>query len=183
MFGWFSKKENKPARRCRDLVWISSEAKWKALPGLIHEKQPVFVYGWFPATIERAKKAVADAGIRVPIQPAADFSDLATSNATVIVLEHHPLLHKEEGILTAGYPKEILVLCALDEPLMTYFGGERIVALMQTMGMHESETVEHKLVSSSILKAQQKISEKVISDFSARSQEEWFSYSGLPNNK
>jgi hypothetical protein len=181
MFGWFSKKEKTPARKCRDLVWISLDAKWKALPGLLMQKQPVFVYGWFPSTIDKAKKVVADAGLHIPILHASDFSDLSASNASVIVLEHHPLVHKEDMILSAGYPKEILVLSALEEPLFTYFGGERIVSLMQKMGMEESETVEHKMISTSILRAQQKISEKVTSDFSAKSQEEWFRYSGLQN--
>lgn len=181
MFGWFSRKEKTPARKCRDLVWISLDAKWKALPGLLKEKQPVFVFGWFPSTIDKAKKVVADAGLNIPILHASDFSDLSASNATVIVLEHHPFVHKEDGILSAGYPKEILVLSALEEPLFTYFGGERIISLMQKMGMGESETIEHKMISSSILRAQQKISEKVISDFSAKSMEEWFSYSGLPH--
>jgi hypothetical protein len=179
MFGWFSKKDKTPARKCRDLVWISRDAKWKALPALLKEKQPVFVYGWFPTTIEKAKKVVADAGLHMPVQYASDFSDLSASNANVIVLEHHPLVHKEEWILSAGYPKEILVLSALDEPLFTYFGGERIISLMQKMGMDESETIEHKMISSSILRAQQKISDKVMADFSAKSMEEWFSYSGL----
>jgi hypothetical protein len=179
MFGWFSKKEKTPARKSRDLVWISSEAKWKALPGILMEKQPVFVYGWFPETIDQAKKVVAAAGIKTHIQYSSDFSDLSASNATVILLEHHPLPQKEDYILSAGYPKEILVLSALDEPLFTYFGGERLISLMQKMGMHQSETVEHKMISSSILRAQQKISEKVLSDFSAKSQEEWFKYSGL----
>jgi hypothetical protein len=181
MFGWFSKKEKAPARKSRDLVWISRDAKWKALPGLLLDKQPVFVYGWFPSTIDKAKKVLADAGLKIPVQHAADFSDLSASNATVIVLEHHPLVQKEEWILSAGYPKEIIVLSALDEPLFTYFGGERLISLMQKMGMHEAETVEHKMISASILRAQQKISEKVLTDFSAKSMEEWFSYSGLQN--
>jgi preprotein translocase subunit SecA len=52
---------------------------------------------------------------------------------------------------------------------------------MQKMGMDESETIEHKMISASILRAQQKISERVTADFSAKSMEEWFSYSGLQN--
>jgi hypothetical protein len=47
--------------------------------------------------------------------------------------------------------------------------------------MNENETVEHALINSSILRAQQKISEKVSGDFSAKSQQEWFRFSGLQN--
>ncbi|MCU0403803.1 MAG: hypothetical protein MUE99_04580 [Chitinophagaceae bacterium] len=181
MFGWFSGKEKKPQRRYKDIIWMSTDAKWKALPRLIVEKQTVFVFGWFADTIEKAKKVVSEAHLKIPIQHASDFRDMTASNATVIVLEHHPLLHKEEWILNSSYPKEVLVLSGLDEPLFNYFGGERIVALMQKMGMNETETVEHTLINSSILRAQQKISEKVSGDFSAKSQQEWFRFSGLQN--
>jgi preprotein translocase subunit SecA len=182
MFGWFSKKK-KNERRSRDLVWISKEAQWKALPILLIENQPAFVYAWFSSTVERAKSVVADANLNIRIQYASDFSDVATSGATVIVLEHYPLLHKEEWILNAVYPREILVLSGLDEPLFNLFGGQRITEIMQKMGMDESEKIEHSMINSSILRAQQKISEKVSSDFSARSQEEWFRYSGLQNQE
>jgi hypothetical protein len=178
MFGWFSNKSKKPARKYRDLVWISSEAKWEALPQILKEKQPFFVYGWFPATIEKAQKVMTAAGFRMPVQHTSDFNEIAVANATVILLEHHPLSEHEEQILSTGNSKETLVLSALDEPLFTYFGGERIISLMQKMGMRTSETVEHKMISASILRAQEKISKKVTSDFSARSQEEWFRYSG-----
>lgn len=183
MFGWFSKKEKTPALKSKDLVWISSEAKWNALPLLLMQKQPVFVYGWFQHTIEKAKKTLKEADLNIPVENAANFYDSPTANTTVILLEHHPLIQKETTILSAANPKEILVLSALDEPLFTYFGGERIISLMQKMGLHESETVEHKMISASILRAQQKISEKVPADFSAKSQQEWFQYSGLQNSE
>ena len=89
MFGWFSKKDKKPVRRSSNLVWVISNAKWNALPNLLNEKQPVFIYGWF------------------------------------------------------------------------------------------SSAIEHAMINSSILRAQQKIYEMVQSDFSAKTPEEWFSYSGL----
>ena len=151
------------------------------MPLLLIENQPAFVFAWFSSTVERAKRVVAEANLNIRIQYASDFSDMATSGATVIVLEHYPLLHKEEWILNAVYPKEILVLSGLDEPLFNLFGGQSLIEIMQKMGLEETETIEHSLINSSILRAQQKISDKVSADFSAKSQEEWFRYTGLQN--
>lgn len=181
MFGWFGKKEKRLARRSKDLVWISSEAKWQALPGLVKQKEPVWIYGWYAETMEKARNVLKAAGIHKSVSYGADFSPAAIANCTVIVLEHYPLPHKEEALLSDTGPAEILVLSALDEPLLKHFGGERLALLVQKLGLEPTEFLEHSMISGSLVRAQQKISEKVIADFSAQSQEEWFRYSGVQN--
>jgi len=60
-----------------------------------------------------------------------------------------------------------------------YFGGERLISLMQKLGMAPGETIEHPMITASIKRAQEKLSSKITVDFSARSQEEWFRRSGI----
>lgn len=182
MFGWFGKREKKAARRSKDLVWISAEAKWQALPGLVMQKESVWIYGWFSETVEKARQVLKAASIDKSVSYGNDFSPTFMTNCTVIVLEHYPMPQKEEALLSAVEPAEILVLSALDEPLLQHFGGEKLALLVQKLGLEPTEFLEHNMISNSLARAQQKISEKVIADFSARSQEEWFRYSGVQNS-
>ncbi|MCU0376234.1 MAG: hypothetical protein MUF24_13085 [Chitinophagaceae bacterium] len=181
MFGWLGKREKKLPRRSKDLVWISAEAKWHALPGLVVQKAPVWIYGWYAETIEKARQVLKAAHMHTTVNYGTDFSPAATTRGTVIVLEHYPLPQKEEAILSATDPAEILVLSALDEPLLKHFGGERLALLVQKLGLEPNDFLEHSMISNSIARAQQKINEKLIADFSAHSPEEWFRYSGVQN--
>ncbi len=182
MFGWFSKKERQPARRNKDLVWISTHAKWQALPGLVTSNEPVYLFGWFAETVDKAKQVLQAAGLHKSVGYATDFSPAATNNCSIIVLEHYPLPQKEAAILSAAGATQILVLSALDEPLLKHFGGERLALIVQKLGLEATEFLEHSMISNSLMRAQQKISETVITDFSARSQDEWFRYSGVQNS-
>jgi hypothetical protein len=172
MFNWF--KSKKPAYRHRDMVWPTAEAKWRALPGLVQANHQVQIFGWFPATIEKAENTLALRGLRQPVKHARQYSSGLATGATIIMLEHHPLPAQEEAILKAEETASILVLMAMDEPLFTRFGGERLTSLMQKLGVGDDEVIEHSMISSSLRRAQEKLAEKAIVDFTAQSQEEWF---------
>lgn len=63
----------------------------------------------------------------------------------------------------------------MDEPLFLHLGGERMIQLMQQMGMKEDEPVEHSLITNAIHNAQEKLAKKVTVEHTAGSMEEWFS--------
>jgi preprotein translocase subunit SecA len=67
----------------------------------------------------------------------------------------------------------VTVLTALDEALLMIFGGDKLIKIMQGLGMNEDEIIEHKMVSQSIANAQEKIEKKVTIEQSMRSQSEW----------
>ncbi len=179
MFDWFKKKDKTPPLRGRDIIWTSSAEKWRALPGFAASHQPVVVVCWFQETMEKAKQAFASAGVNIMPQLHHGFIESSLQDKTLILLEHYPLPEKEAAVLSSLAPKEILVLSALDEPLFMYFGGERLIGLMEKMGMAPGETIEHSMITASIKRAQEKLSSKITVDFSARSQEEWFRRSGI----
>jgi hypothetical protein len=179
MFNWFKKKEKGPTLRGKDIIWISSAEKWHALPAFATQHQPVVLVCWFQETLEKAKQAFAAAEVNITPQLYHSFVESGLENKTLILLEHYPLPEKEAAILSSLAPKQIIVLSALDEPLFMYFGGERLMGLMEKMGMAPGETIEHSMITASIKRAQEKLSSKVLVDFSARSQEEWFRRSGI----
>ena len=68
----------------------------------------------------------------------------------------------------------VQVFSSMREPLFQQFGGERIIQLMQKMGIKEDELIEHPLISGSIQKAQKTIEKKVLIEQTALYQADWF---------
>ena len=56
-----------------------------------------------------------------------------------------------------GDPGESRFYISLEDDLMRLFGSERLMQVFETLGVEEGEQIEHKMVSSAIEKAQQKI--------------------------
>ncbi|MFH0898551.1 MAG: preprotein translocase subunit SecA [bacterium] len=56
-----------------------------------------------------------------------------------------------------GDPGSSKFYVSLDDGLMRIFGGERLKSMMIRLGMKEGESIEHKMVSRSIEKAQEKV--------------------------
>ena len=56
-----------------------------------------------------------------------------------------------------GAPGESRFYISLEDDLMRLFGSERLMQVFETLGVEEGEQIEHKMLSSAIEKAQQKI--------------------------
>ena len=56
-----------------------------------------------------------------------------------------------------GDPGESRFYISLEDDLMRLFGSERLMNVFETLGVEEGEQIEHKMLSSAIEKAQQKI--------------------------
>ena len=56
-----------------------------------------------------------------------------------------------------GDPGESRFYVSLEDDLMRLFGSERLMQVFETLGVEEGEQIEHKMLSSAIEKAQQKI--------------------------
>ena len=74
-----------------------------------------------------------------------------------------------------------LFFSALDEPLLRTFGGERIIALLDNLGLAPDEPVEHRMVSDSLANAREKVAARLGSGppARARSMEEWFTRNAI----
>jgi preprotein translocase subunit SecA len=67
-----------------------------------------------------------------------------------------------------------VIFTSLDEQLFAAFGGDRVKSMMASMGGGPDEMIEHNLVKASVVKAQQKVEEGIITELKAQSDEEWF---------
>ena len=107
----------------------------------------------------------------------------AKEGLQVIISEHHPSYQQEQVLLehlTTILPMtSTTVFTALDEPFMQLFGGDRLIAVMERIGVKENEALEHAMINKSIDRAQQKIDKKIGQNIQANSQQEWMERSGL----
>jgi len=94
---------------------------------------------------------------------------------------HYPLSVPEnkvlEKLLTLGF-NSFLFCISFDDPLLKMFGSERILPLLETLGLEEQEALEHDMITQSIKRARAKIDKKVVKEIQAKSPEEWFKFNG-----
>ena len=96
----------------------------------------------------------------------------------IVLAERYPLSTREtqvaEKLSAAGIAFPVPAFAALDDTLLLKAGGEKIISLMQKMGMGEAEIIEHSMIESSIEKLQGKIEAAVPAESKTRSPQEWF---------
>lgn len=100
------------------------------------------------------------------------------SHLHFLFVGHYPLPTPEANVLNMlsklGSGISISFWVSLEDPLLKTFGGDRLLTMMETLGVKDDECIEHSLVSKSISNARVKIAEKVKVEISANSEEEWF---------
>lgn len=171
-FSFFSSKSKESS--IRDLVWADKMAKDHGALKLLQENPQAIVAGWFNETIQQFQELFNSKNLSVTVRNARQMVSPQVENQTIIFLEHYPLKSKEIQLWQQWKPKSLMVVNSLDEPLFTYFGGERITDLLKKLGMAENESIEHTMISKSIRNAQEKLDKKVITEHSATSAGDWF---------
>ncbi len=179
IFGFFGKKET--GLKVIDQVWMSDNAKFKACAAYKKNHPDVLFVAWFEDTLDKAQHYFKENNINEKLYLASELTYTWT-NQTVIFLEHHPLRTEEEKKAAELGQTEITVCSSLTEPIFQSYGGDRIIAVMQKMGMAEDEMISHSMVSDSIKRAQQSIAEKLTIPGSARSQADWLLNAGMNQN-
>jgi hypothetical protein len=169
MFNWLKGGHKKPTYT--DVIWATSAEKWAALPALVEGAGHVHLYGWFDDTIAAAEACLGPAA---RVLHGREFSAASAHGHHIIVLEHYPLRAREAALLSASEPASIRVLSALNEPLLQAFGGNEVANMMSKMGLASGETVAHPLIGKSIAQAQERLAEKVLTDFATSSAQDWF---------
>ncbi|QOI96893.1 MAG: hypothetical protein HRU69_05015 [Flammeovirgaceae bacterium] len=166
MFGLFRKDDSV---KIIDRVWLSTPAKWNACVAMLKANPACLFIAWFEDTSLQLKSLL---GNEAPVFLANEVNYV--NGRLVMMVEHYPLAQTEQDFFKRLQLREVPVLSALDEPLFMQFGGERTVELMKKLGMGEDEILGHDLITSSIRRAQQKISRSVKVEQKAPSQEKWF---------
>lgn len=172
MFNFFKKKGAEI--KVIDKVVIDETAKFKAMLDLWNTNNNTIFIFWFDESLDKA---------------AVYFSNQTTAPITLLIAreavtpqrtgripvfgEHFPLRKKEETLYSKLNMETVQVFSSLREPLFQQFGADKIIQLMQQLGMKEDEIIEHAMISKAIKRAQEKIENKVTTDLTARSQQDW----------
>jgi hypothetical protein len=173
IFDIFKKKNAGPAMK--DLVWMSRPHKLLGAVKLYEEHKGAVLIAWFNNTeIEFSQLFQSKFGIPPQIKMAKQVLATSVLDKTVIFLEHYPLRGKEENLMTDWRPRKVFVLNSLDEPLFTRFGAEKIISLLEKMGMKSDEMLENSMISKALENAQRKLDKKILSESLANSADEWF---------
>ena len=172
MFKLFQREDSKP--KVSDRVFMHQQAKWNYCQKLLTEDPKTIFIGWFDDTIGELENFFRRYTSSPPaILNARTIHKAQVEGSPIIFVEHHPMKSKEELAFGQLGLKKVIVLSSLDEPLVKMFGGEKLIDIMQKLGMKEDELIEHKMVSQSIANAQKKIEERMIVEQSVRSQSDW----------
>lgn len=170
MFKLF-KRENKPT--ITDRVFIHARNKWRYCQKILSENSKTIFIGWFDDTIDDLESYLSQANVTAAILKARTVNRSQIRGEQLIFIEHYPMKTREDQLLDQLNLNEAVFLTAVDEPLLKYFGGEKLMQIMENMGMNEEDPIEHKLITQSIITAQKKIERKMIIEQSTRSQAEW----------
>lgn len=153
-----------------DKVWMTSAARLQACRALHGANSQCLFLVWFEESAIALKQVVPEDAVVL----AGNVEIQKTQNRMLVFAEHYPLRKTEDELYKRLNLNEVNVLSALDEPLFSFFGGERIQEMMRRMGMDEHELVGHNMITSAIKRAQQKLEQRVISEQKANSQQKWF---------
>lgn len=172
MFSFGKKKET---TKVSDVVFMHAAAKWQACHLALQSNANTIFITWFEETQQQLQEYfnaqnAANPTVILYREAAAHF----INNNPVIFAEHYPLREKEEALYTSLKLEDVKVFSSLEDALFQHFGGERIIELMQKMGLQENEPVQHTMISMALKNAQEKIAKEVSLEQSAHSQEEWF---------
>lgn len=172
MFNPFKKQED--SVKVIDKIWMSEPAKWNGILELWKKDPELVIITWFNETNRHLTDLFAkETSSPLSIFMAREVHSSQLTGKNIIFAEHYPMRTKEQKTFKQWQLKHAIVYSAMDEPLFLHFGGEKILGMMRQLGMKDDNVIEHKMISSSIENAQDKIEKKVVSEQLANSQKEW----------
>ena len=94
----------------------------------------------------------------------------------ILLVEHHPRYSQDQAVLetAARLPcqAELRFNFSLDDPLLRHFNGDSLQKLFKTIGIDETESLSHPLITTAMKSAQEKIENHVMKDLQAESIED-----------
>lgn len=172
MFGLFKKKGAEV--KIIDKVVISQEAKLQAMFNLWEVNKNIQFIFWFEESLRQAESFFATQTTDpIALLTAREATANLLTGKIAVFGEHYPIYSKEETLYKRLHLEKVEVFSSLREPLFNKFGGDKIIQMMQQLGMKEDEIITHSLVSKAIRNAQDKIEKKVLIEQTAYSQQDW----------
>jgi len=173
--GLFNFSKRIPTVPIQDMIWMSKSAKLNGCKNLVASFPDALVVAWFSDTVDDFARFLNEQNnLGVEIHQARSILSVQAANKMLILLEHYPMRSKEIEFIASMNPQKVFVLSSLDEPLFEQFGSDRIIQLMQSLGMKDDEMIQHPMISKAIENAQEKLEKKVTFENSASSAKDWF---------
>ncbi len=172
MFDLFRKKENPVP--VSDRIWMNDKGKENGLLQLVNANPDIIVAAWFDDTVAATEQFLKTSHPDIAVYSYRQLHSAVTAGKEIVFTEHYPLYNKEQEVFRSLQAAKIIVLSSLEEPLLKHFGGDRMAAMMRTLGGTEEEAISHSLISRSLQKAQQKIEKSLVTEQAAASVQEWF---------
>jgi len=156
-----------------DFTWQTKQAKLQGCADFLSKNKVDLCVAWFEDTYNMYQSVINKGMQRnTKIELAKTLFPYSLDNKVVLFLEHYPLYSKEDNLIGKAKPTKVYFVNSLDDSLLMLFSGN-IGEMMKKMGMKDDECLEHKMISSSIVKAQKKVEKEVWSDYSAKSGDDW----------
>ncbi|MTI38357.1 preprotein translocase subunit SecA [Fulvivirga lutimaris] len=184
MFGLFKSKP--PKAKIDYLVYRTEVAKYKMMVDDIRQKfsstKDVVVVCFFKDTYEQllklfevsqVNKGDHDTKFTLFMYEEGEWKAF-DGDYEMILADVHPLASVMQDIL--GYysgKSSLTCYMSLDNAFFSLFGGERLISLLDSLGIGEYESISHAMVDKSIDQAQKKIEAKVEFPKPANSIDEW----------
>lgn len=163
----FGKK--KPSIKTDRVFMTRAAANRDLAQGIEHyltENRKIFLVYYFRETRNEIEKLFLDKSqINWVNGLQASFISGASDSRTIVVFaETYPDYELEQQMLNHlgqnGYNRKIVFYHSLEDPIFIPFGAERIQKMMHLMGIKEEEALEHRSITSSLDRAQKKLSDK-----------------------
>ncbi len=177
LFSFFSKKETALQVKVKDIIWMHIEGKKQGCVKLLEQQPNTVLIAWFTETQQQWQTFMQQQHMPQTVLLARGLNALQLAGKHIIMLERYPLPEKEATFFQSLNQLEVVVVSAMDEPLFTAFGSDRIIALLQKLGLKDDEPIEHNMITNSLKNAQSNLEEKLKGGIeqSATSMQDWFS--------
>lgn len=150
-FNIFKGKSKGPV--LRDEIYMHKAAKDKAVIKIKSKAKPSIFLVWSDVSYEHYQKLLGSS-----VQLIQDSIPSRLSENEIVFLEHHFNNKKEMDFIKSLNLKEALFISSLDDPIFALFNSHKIKEVMKKMNHDEDDAIEHKMISKSIIKAQDKLS-------------------------
>jgi hypothetical protein len=105
-------------------------------------------------------------------------TQIGKASLRLLFTGHHPLLAPQERLLnnlhTLTKASTFLFFISLSSPLMEVFGADNIKSIMTKLGIKQDECIEHAMVTKSIFRAREKITQSMKNEIHTRNEKEWY---------
>ncbi len=142
-----------------DQIYMHSNVKDKAIVELTSKANSTVFLVWSDLSYEHYQTLLGSS-----VQLIRNVIPSRISEHEIVFLEHHFDSQKEIDFIKSLNLAKALFISSLDDPIFALFNSDKIKEVMKHMNHDENEAIEHEMISKSIVRAQDKITNQGLPD-------------------